>query len=140
MAQIEMLTLSYCEEKAERANRRKEKIPLNQMTTKPSHVQTNVIKQENLTLNDRCFKKLRVQGRAADILKHEQRPGKEIRFILTLTETSLEIHVHTVTTAAALECSARFSCVDKCKLGYRAGDNGCPTCECLQPITCKPWL
>ena len=55
--------------------------------------------------------------------------------LVHLSETRLEVHVETMTFAAALDCRTRFSCIDTCSLGYRTGGNGCPTCTCLQPIT-----
>ena len=49
----------------------------------------------------------------------------------------LEIGVaHTVTyIQAALTCQANFNCVDNCEFGYKTGENGCPTCRCLTPMT-----
>ena len=57
-----------------------------------------------------------------------------LKFI-SISETKLTIEVHTTVIQSSLRCLPNFSCAQKCDFGYRSGDNGCPTCECLIRLT-----
>ena len=54
-----------------------------------------------------------------------------------ITETRLTVEIHTTVIQSALTCRPNFSCIEKCDFGYKTGDNGCPTCNCLKPLTGK---